>query len=286
MDDKTKSEMEQEVIRDYNDKMSKLANQIKLQIEHFKKEANQLKTDDENTIKAIQYFEEFQLTDNIAVQDVALIKEQAENELKYLVLDRELKKVATINEDFTIEINPEYLKHYESYIGKPGEQTPGQQECYDYEASHKCQQLQEQEQEKEEAVDEKKRKIAQLEDQPESEISSIVEITNKSELGAILNTDIPSVSSVYIVKFKNGDTKICIEQGESMEELACDIRTQQVEDAIGKHMDIDKLDGTKLRANELKSRSKTGLGQKAHNYKSGKQCKRPSYRIRRNNWKN
>lgn len=256
----------------YDEATKKQVNQIQLQIKYFDEQVEPLKTNKSNKITAIQYMAELKLAGKIAVEDVVIVKqEDKDGALQYLVVDRDAKPVATIGEDFSVQIDENYLQQYEGYIGKPGEQTEQQKEIFDYDKVkpkegdapdreskkyYKCEQIQEQEEEKKKNIDDKKKKFSHTRQDVGADITAIVEIENKEELAAILDTDIPSVTNAYIVKFSDGATRICLEQGETIKEIASDIHTQQIEAALRKTMNLEDIDGTKLRSNEFRAAEK------------------------------
>ena len=241
--------------------VQKIDNQLELQKDVFGKEANALKTSPENKIISIKYLKSLVLAGRIAVEGVAVVKQQEKSEeSKYLVLDKDAKPIATIDGDFTIQIDPDYMKQYEEHIGVPGEQTESQKDTYDYDKQYKCEQIEEQENVKKKAIEDKKKKFSQMKQDIGADITAIVEIENKAELGAILDQDIPSNTRAYIVQFSDGATRICLEQGETVKEVATDVHTRQIEQALGEFLDMDRLDGAILRSKEFRATKNKGSG--------------------------
>ncbi len=259
-DENLRGQVQEEITAEgvnYEKRFNNIGNQLQLQIQYFKNKVAPLKSNKENKITGIQYLKELRLAGKIAVNDVAVVKQQGKDRLpNYLVVGQDAKTVATIGDDFSIQIDETFLQQYEGYIGKLGEQTEQQKDFYDYDKEYKCEQVQEQEESKKKGVEEKKKKLSHTKQHTGEDIVAIVEIQNKSELAAILDTDIPSVTNAYIVKFEGGATKICLEQGETVTEIGSDIHTQQIEKALGETMNLGAMDGTKLRANEFRAAEK------------------------------
>lgn len=257
MDDNNENKFEEKNGRE-GQKAAKRDNQIALQRKYFKEKADSLKINPDNKIISIRYLKSLVLAGKIAAEDVAVIKQQEKGgENKYLVLDKDAKPVATIDKDFNIQIDPGYMKQYEGYVGLPGKQTESQKDMYDYDRQYKCEHIEEQEHDKKQQVEDKKRKFSHLRQDIGPDITAIIEIENKAELGAVLDQDIPSNTRAYIVQFSDGTTRICLEQGETVKEVATDVHTRQIEDALGKSLNMNNLDGTKFRANEFRAAEKS-----------------------------
>lgn len=232
----------------------RVANKLALQRNFFKGKTLPLKRKEDDKILSIQYFKSLVLAGNLAVEDVCAIKRQdKDGNIEFAIMDRDVQTIATVREDYSIDIKDEFLQQYEAFIGKRGEQTPGQREIYDFEEPHVCKQIEGAEEAKKLNIKAIKAKAAVSNNCKTQDIVAIVEVKNKAELGAVLDQDIPSVCNAYIIKFSDGSTRICIEQGETMKPVASDIHTRQIEDALGKNLDMNKLDGTGFRANEFRA---------------------------------
>lgn len=259
-DENLKSQVQSEIATEnskYDKKTNDMKNQLQLQIKYFEKQTKPLKINESNRITAIQYFKTLKLGGHIAANDVAVVKQEGQDRIpQYLVVGGDTMPVATIGDDFSIQIDKNYLQQYEGFIGKPGEQTEQQKELYDYDKDYKCEQIQEEEQGKKKRIDDKKKKFSHTKQYIGEDIVAIVEIQNKSELAAILDSDIPSVTNAYIVKFSDGSTRICLEKGETVTEIGSDIHTKQVETALGSSMNLEGMDGTKLRGSEFRAAEK------------------------------
>ena len=171
----------------------------------------------EEKIVGIEKIENINIGGNLNKSNVFVIKMQdKDGKVYHIIADKDLNKIATIANDGIVQLSEREKKLWEEFIGKPGEQTEGQKQYYDFdkqyvleEYNEKRKELEKKEadinQEKEEIIDtseenkETKQEEKQIEEEPKKE-DNAEEIEKKNVAKSL---DVSSKQIKQIVKIED-----------------------------------------------------------------------------------